>query len=504
MLTTLLASAAILGAAPTPGKIVSASLFKNGYAVIIREVPLNPSGETYVEPIPRAVLGTLWIAGSKGVKFKEIVSTKLETETETPAADLNAALDLNIGKTLNFQIQNQSVSGKLLASQPSLVVIEDASGIRMYPKGLIQYFSGDGSVIWKRAVKEQTPVYRVQAEAPAGGKMYLTSLEYGLTWSPAYNVDISDEKNAEVSAKAVVINEIGDLSNADVRLVAGFPNIPMLGSADPFSVVGEIVASASPSAPPGVNMTNQSFRSGESYGGGRQYADMQEAFDVNRGQDFGKEDLFFYALPKTSLKKGERGYFYLAVTSSPYKHLYEWTIPDQVLNDTYRPSNAPGTFDDVWHSLSFVNQAKMPLTTGPAITTSGGQILGQDMLDYTGPGRSGKIRITKSPEVLAESMEEEIQRTQKMVQVNNSHITYDEITLKGTLRVKNLKKEAVEMLITKTLSGEMISSEGSPKITTIAKGLRSVNPRQELVWNQTVPSGDTRVLHYTYKVLLRN
>jgi hypothetical protein len=198
------------------------------------------------------------------------------------------------------------------------------------------------------------------------------------------------------------------------------------------------------------------------------------------------------------MKKGDRGYFVLLAMESDYSHIYEWEIPDKINSGRYvQQEDRPG---DVWHSLKFKNNSNQPLTTGPATIFKDGEILGQDSLLYTSVGQENTVKMTKALDVRAEDFEEEIAR-----QVLEQHIRgsyYDLVTLKGTLSITNRKSEAVELKITKEITGEMVTADGEPKTRTITRGLRAVNPRQMLEWTIRIPAGEARTITYTYKVHL--
>ena len=49
--------------------IASAALFKNGYAVVIREIKVGPTGEYLLPKLPQSSFGTLWFATSNGLKL---------------------------------------------------------------------------------------------------------------------------------------------------------------------------------------------------------------------------------------------------------------------------------------------------------------------------------------------------------------------------------------------------------------------------------------------------
>src|SRR5687768_8307338 len=113
MITSLLLGAT-LAVAPTPAKVTSASLFKNGFAVVVREASLA-NGETIIENIPQATLGTLWITASPGVKLRQVTATQHEIKKDVDAQSLDQVIAANVGKAVRLQISDTVViSGKIL------------------------------------------------------------------------------------------------------------------------------------------------------------------------------------------------------------------------------------------------------------------------------------------------------------------------------------------------------------------------------------------------------
>ena len=47
------------------------------------------------------------------------------------------------------------------------------------------------------------------------------SARHVLSWAPSYVVDISEPTTARITAKAEIVNEIEDLSNAAVKFITG-------------------------------------------------------------------------------------------------------------------------------------------------------------------------------------------------------------------------------------------------------------------------------------------
>src|SRR5690606_29408649 len=75
---------------------------------------------------------------------------------------------------------------------------------------------------------------RFDVETPRPGKVFMVSLEKGLTWAPAFALDITDPKKLKLTAKATAINDLEDVINGDLRFVTGFPNMRFAGTIDPL------------------------------------------------------------------------------------------------------------------------------------------------------------------------------------------------------------------------------------------------------------------------------
>lgn len=509
MIATILCAAALEPSAPLQFDVVTASLFKNGYAVVTREAQFPGSGTWTVDGFPQAVLGTFWITASKGVKLSEVVLTSEEYEVERDAASMDEILALNLGKRLTFTLSDRrQMIGTLKSVAGSVAILEEVSaegkplGIRALPKSYVtEVASPGGDLLWKLKQKASKRVLRFKADAPGKGSLILVGLERGLTWAPAYSVDISDPKKLRLVAKATILDDLADLKGIELRLVTGFPNVPYINIWDPFTSMQSVdqwvsalmQAGAPDAARPQPGFAGQmaaNYRMAER-------GAFDEAFTVSHLPGQQSEDLFFYRQPDVRLKKGDRGYYVLFSAESDYSHIYEVDVPDQIQDTSYQPR--PDMPNDVWHSLKFKNTSGRPFTTAAAVTMKDGEMLGQDMMRYTTAGADATCRITKALDVKVDDAEEEIDR-QVQVKVVNSY--YDHVTLKGTIQIANQKPSAVKLEVTKWLTGQVKSTEGNPKVTAHAKGLRAVNPRQKLQWTLDLKAGEKRELGYVYTVYI--
>ncbi|MCG9894789.1 MAG: hypothetical protein MH204_04880 [Fimbriimonadaceae bacterium] len=202
-------------------------------------------------------------------------------------------------------------------------------------------------------------------------------------------------------------------------------------------------------------------------------------------------DLFFYRQPNFTLKSGDRAYLNLFKKELPYRHVFTadltgWT-PDS------------GSQPDVWNTILFQNTGT-PLTTAPAVTMKGGEVLGQDRLDYTADGAEGRLRITKSLEIQTDMVEEETARERGVIRNSDNRPIFDLVTLKVTLKARNLRKEESELDISRTHPGTVTVNDPAVKPTQISAGLSSANQMVKVRWQPKLRAGEKAETSYTYQV----
>jgi hypothetical protein len=501
-----------LASPPANQRILGASLFKNGYALVTHEIDVPSSGEYEVKSAPQGSLGTVWFTTTEGVRLESVVSTTIETKRSNPVQSLDAVLRANVGSQITLVVRKDSgatdspLTGKLVAAEGDIVVLQTGGDTVAIPKAsIIRVSAPTGELKYTTESKNQERVLRMRVSASKPGKVRLSALERGMTWAPGYAVDISDEKKLTFVAKSTVLNDLADIENVELKFITGFPNVPFIGVPDPLTSGASLDQFISFLGGMGPVLTGgmgpRGGRMGDAMTQNAPAMDMGGGMPVSPLEGMQAGDLFFYRQPGVTLKKGDRGYYILFRAESTYDHLYTWDVIDFVTQDTYQPTwqDQP---QDVWHSLKFRNTSGQPLTTAAATTFKDGQILGQDMMSYTPVGADVLLRVTKALDVRAETTEEEVSRERAALRVPSGG-TYDLVTLRGTLTVTNRKTEDVKIKITKTVTGEVVSSSGSAKVTKTAKGMRDVNSRATIVWEATIPSGKASTFTYDYKLYVR-
>ena len=515
MLSLILASVLAPSPPVVKPKIVAASLFKNGYAVLTREIDIPAGGKALITDIPSGSLGTVWLTTTDGLKLASVKNTEIKSNSTEPANSVLELLKLNVGKEVRLRIDDKTTfEGKLLSASADIVMIRSSEDVVALHPGQIVSVTVPGAKTdaprpsTKRALE-------IQVEGNRAGRMYMIALEKGLTWSPAYSLDISDSKKLKFVSKAVLLDDIGELHDIEARLVTGFPNVfflpvpdPLLASASVDEYIRSLgMADASGDARRnlGLNIGGQMMAQNAAMPRYDTGGDFEQAMSHDNPAGFAEGDLFFYRQPHVSLNKGDRAYYVLADASPEYKEIYTWESADSITNDSvyeYGRANQPDPVEEIWHSLQFKNTVGLPLTTGPATTFKAGELMGQDMLKYTSIGGEALVKITKALDVHAESADEETDRKRVALQVPGAG-AFDLVTLQTVLKVTNTKKEAIHLKVTRPYTGELLESDGAT-VTKNVKGLRRINPTGKLVWERDLEPGKTLTLTYTSKVYVRS
>jgi len=525
-------------------RVTRVALFKNGFGFFVREGKLPDSRQVNIAPFAAPAHGTFWLTYPQKVGLQSLVAREATATVDVAVTNTADLLAANVGREVIISwpgSDRQPVKGKLLSvadtmepPRPDPYAWGRTPGSdpysRFYPTGgrLALLQTADGVVGLDASVGQvtipgtapattlprRTREWELEAqfrESAPGALVAASYLAKGISWAPSYIVDITDPKQARLTAKAEVINEAEALRDVHLDLVTGFPNLayadvvsPLAGKEDLGGFIAAMLRRAS--AQGGAGYASALAQSAlVNVVGGR----VEEGRSVMPSYGVGSagtavEDLFFYPIEKVTLNKGAVGYFPLFSASVPYKEIYTWSIPDYVNEqDQYgnQQREQRETQEEVWHSLRLTNGTKLPWTTAPAQTVKDDQLLGQDMIEYTSPAANTTLKITRAMSVQAEQGEREITRERSSVHLYG--YDYDRITIEGKLRVTNHRGEAVELEISKTLSGELKETSPQAKAEKLARGLARMNPLNVVTWNIPLSAGQQTEIRYTYQALIR-
>lgn len=533
-------------AAQADVRLQQVALFKNGLAFFVSEVtcPNKKNSFSFV-PAAAASHGTFWVAYPPKVKLESLVAKEIEHKQQLEAVNISELLKANVGSKVRLWFSDREDSavegvikyfaedreppmpnpyapgagptttnyrGRSITGSRLMILETDAGEVCVDPQSVrrIEFLEGKAEKTFTG--KSRSMQLDIKIGAPAGGKKLTVSyLAKGITWAPSYIVDITKGDEAKVSAKAAIINEACDLDDVTVQLVTGFPHLQFADVVSPLTLkenlaqfIQSLLRGESEQRPASVmsNVMRQSrLESAESM---RMMAPMPEYGAARAGK--AAEDLFFYPVEKVHLARQEVGYFPLFTESVPYKHIYQWKIPDYVNEEDYysqrrRREQDREPDEEIWHCLRMQNCGKAPWTTAPAQILKEGLILGQDTLNYTPVQSETTLRITQAVSVKAEQTELEIDRKRDAARLYGYH--YDLVTVEGKLSVTNFQQKDITLEIAKTLSGQLKSSQPEAKIEKLARGLRRMNGVMKLTWTIELKPGERKELSYMYDVYVR-
>lgn len=127
--------------------------------------------------------------------------------------------------------------------------------------------------------------------------------------------------------------------------------------------------------------------------------------------------------------------------------------------------------------------------------------LAQDTLPYSPKSASSNLRLTVAADVRASSKELEVERIRDIQ--HRRGYNFDQVTVEGTLKVKNYKEKAIKLNVAKTTRGEVISQSDLGKFEKLGEAIAADNPLSRLKWEITLKPGESRVITYRYKVWVR-
>ena len=520
-------------------KLQHAALFKNGLTFFVWEARV-PAGEKSFAIAPLAAMshGTYWVAYPPAVKLQALVPQETTITKIIEPTTLSELLEANVGQKVLLTVSDKQIAGTITAypkpqappvadpytagglSQPSgrprhphpgrLMLVQTAGSlIAIDPQSVSRVDFPTGATSRSLARPDKQVQLRVDLAQPAGGNtLTISYLAKGMTWAPSYMVDISDDYTAHLSAKAVIINEAADIKDARLSLVTGFPNLLFADVVSPLGLKTNLAGFLDDLTNPDRNRNQRHGRAlvMQQRMLSSDFAELplQPAYGAAQAGHV-VEDLFFYPVSNVQLNKGQTGYFPLFTENVQYQHIYRWSIPDYINEDSssrrHGRDQQPQDPEIVWHCLRLENTSSVPWTTAPAETIKDGLILGQDTMHYTPVAAQTNLRITQALAVKAAQIEHESDRQRDAARFFGDH--YDLVTVDGKLSVTNFQDKPITLEITKLLSGEVQTSEPQATIEKLARGLRRVNPNNKLTWTLKLDPAQSQQATYQYQVYIR-
>ena len=532
-------------------KTSAVAAFKNGLAFVIKQGDVRlENGVGKITTIPKATLGSLWISpNDTGTSLDEVVAYRYKVARQQNLTALADVLLANAGRTVTVGYGNQKeYTGEIVgvreapapespASAESPLAIESANltpsaSPRVAPEFLLLKSEGKVLALYFRSITQVTfpadPVLQTRQEeqrqalrfkirgATGHGNLTMGYLENGLGWTPSYLISLQDDKTAQITMQAVIVDDAEDLKNADVFFVVGVPNFAYAHIPSPMALQQTLLdfMQAANRRDGSARYSNAimgqavNLDEGVTVGGPSSPAPSFESAVENLAGS-PEEDLFLYSRNGVTLARGERGTYNVFSASIDYEHVYQWEVQDQprvdgfgnVQNNQISGSSDQADRNSIWHALRVKNTTKFPWTSAPAMVISGTKPVSQDTLPYTPKGATSTLKLTIATDIRATHGEQEVDRTQNVPRRRG--YTYDQVTVEGTLKIKNYKTKDVRLSIAKTLRGSVDSQTDEGKSEKLGEAIAVDNPMSRLTWEITLKPGEERSIRYRYKIWLR-
>ena len=532
MAAAVAACGAFAGEVPLESRIVSVGLFKNGLALVKREVTAPKEGSYLVGDVPDAVHGAFWIESEARI---EALSTTRDQELPALGVDLQTEL---AGKTVTIHFRDGQIpvakgvvvalkpDGKAWdrtyeresysrypwyyspppapsqpapAQAPRYLVLETKNGRAYIEPGMIAYAESDGQ---PAKVMRPRPVL-VLTVAEAKNKPCTISITYlakGLSWAPSYRVDITKQDQMTLEQNAVIRNELESFADAELYLITGFPSVQFSHVVSPLSARATWAnffqqLAMQPSQPGGNRAVTAQMVMSNS-------AAPDTGIDLSATPSGEGPDLHYQPIGKRSLAEADSLALTVASAQAKCERIIEWIVPD--IRDAYgRPSqDNDRSKDDAapWDAVTFANPLPFPMTTGPASVMAANRLLGQQMTFFTNKGEQATVHITKALSVRTRAMEQE-EKGEREIVVLGWH-DFRKVRVKGELTINNHRNEAIKVVAKRRFSGNLVDASDNPKEVLLEEGVYSVNERTQLTWTFNLKPGEERTFSYKYTVLV--
>jgi hypothetical protein len=268
-----------------------------------------------------------------------------------------------------------------------------------------------------------------------------------------------------VQLQATLVNELADLDNVTANFVVGVPTFVFKETVDPMALQQQVAQlgdyfdarSASGFAMSNAIMAQVSARGDRLRDENERRNQPDAGPEVEGGE--ADQDLYVFTVKRVTLKKGERMVLPVAEYELAYRDVYVLELPfappmevrananDEQQRQLARLLGAPHFV----HVLRLTNAGKEPLTTAPALISSGDRVLGQGMMSYTAPGGECDLALTTAVDIKVEKSDKETGRVPNALTLDGS--AYLRVDLNGSIAITNRRGEAVDIEVTRSILG---------------------------------------------------
>ena len=501
-------------------KTEAVALFKNGYAVVWQEIEVPKSGAYRWEDVPAVIHGTFFIESDMEVEVRatqRVVSVPVDAKNP-PRLAPGQMVDVWV----STPTVNEKLSGRIVDTMPAAEQNSLLPALRSNPRMYYDYdygnyrpfntpivlegenthyfiFSGIVSATTREPVKELSVrrpvmVFNASKKDGGGGKIRVVYLTKGATWAPSYRVDILDAKRLRIEQAAVVRNEGLPMTDTELSLVSGFPQIEcdnVLSPITPSQTLATFFQQLS-----GDRRGNNSRYMSQMISNSSSWDDGISIFDTSALGAGEGPDIHYNSIGTRTLETGDTLSLTTGKSEAEYRRLLECDLTKQAA-EFYAPNsgnrNNEKTKPDVFDVLKFQNPLPFPMTTAPATVMDHSRFLGQSQTTWVNPGQVASVKITKVMNVSATYFEKMVEAEARAVQIFRSS-KFIKVDVTATIDVINRRNEQVTMHVNSAFLGTIEASDIAPAKQTISPKDYWPNELHDLFWEITVEPGETKTI----------
>ncbi len=375
-----------------------------------------------------------------------------------------------------------------------------------------------------KKIKQTREIQTVQSRYPikeTDGPVRMRYLTEGITWSPFYRLDLSEEKGKDgggkltISAAATVINNYCEFEKAEVEFISGFPSLDFASVLSavakklPMSTFLQSLANPSAGTPNYIRnatsgILSQSVLSNSVMSNARPVVQIDKDDEPDappsKWSSSGMEDVQYKSVGKLTMNKGDVLYLPVATEKADFEYVTTWSAPLQ--GEFAFGEQTPDT--NVWSTVRFRNPFDFALTTAPYEIERDGKILGQSTGSWFGAGELASVRITHALGVSCTMSHFESGNRDRVFRVPRTEglpelrYRYPDVTVE--LALVNRTGKDVKLSVDSVFFGELIEADEKPAKAVMTTD-RTMNSKNKLVWDITLPANSKKTLTYTYKVI---
>ena len=492
-------------------KPVSINVFKNGQYYIVKEGNLPVKDDYAILELPNnPLLSTFWIYTANDVKINQVTYMTDTLKKLKPTLSILELIEANIGKKIKF---NYKINDK---------EIREVSGtISEYIKnyGLLKLKTNDNKTTFLYANNildvtfDENPYEKINSDSlyklakikidknVSNVALKAIYMQSGMQWLPSYCIKLINDKELQLEMKAIVENYAESIENVDLTLTVGAPQFYFNSTGDPigYNYLTNLYTFKTVSNQP---IAAQSYYSNSIVSEDASFETIPYN-DHSTYETAGEKtnDLYMYKLGKVNLPNKSKTSFQIFSVKVSYKDVYEVNMGDVSNYYSYGYINLdPEKRYDVFHSLLITNGTNYPFTTAPAfVLNEQSQPLAQDQIKYTPMGSNCSVQLSKAGDVIIKYKEEEVKKEEAVKRIGK--ITYNKVTIKGTINIENMQDKKIELNINKDVLASVIAISDNGKSTKSGKYL-NLNPNTKVTWDLQLSAKDKKEITYSYEVFV--